>query len=167
MCLKYVDTTIGVYEEVRFDNELIPRSFINMVDSIKSCTPKAEQTPLCYIVTQWGFMGTNNENEKERNPLSGKTKKCYEVIVRLTRCDEDEEKQIKIDLDKFEIDLNKVHVHQACYPYVHLTYVTPVVSIGVVPASGPHVIKVLVREKTEESDAKYTIQAMYSLYVKK
>ena len=167
MCLKYINATIGVYKEVAFDSELNPQSFSTAVNVVipKPKESKVAHTPDFYVVTHWNFLGTNDDSKKNINPLSGDKPKCYEIIIRLTKCDPNIEKQVKMDLDEFVIDLQKLSPDKACYPYVNLTYVTPIVDANWSPGPGPYVIKALIREKTDNSDTKYTIQTMYPLYV--
>lgn len=170
MCLKWINATAAVYKEVNFDADLNPYSFSKALTSItltKSGTSTLDGViPECYIVTQWNFIGTNGKgSEYEANPLYDGKPKVYDVIIRLTKCDTDPNNQQKIDLDQFEIDLKKVYLHKACFPYAVLTYVTPVIGLNRFPGAGHYVIKVLIRNKSKGEDEKYTIQAMYPLNI--
>ena len=165
MCMKYLNVTVECYQSVlKSENGIV--SLNVPLDKI---VVKENQEGIFSIggfavVTHVNMLGTNRSENKEKSTLEKKEK--LEVVVRLTRCDKDERKQIGIDLDKFVIDPysqeNQKNIHRACFPYFNYKRVTEVDNIVLPLGKGIYVIKVLVKESVQNQP---TIQSMTYLSI--
>ncbi len=156
MCMRYVNATARCYDSVltRDNNTIV--SFSGPFNRIegeyhdgKMCVPNFS------ILTEIAIMGTSKDENKPFNPVeSGKT---LHFTLRLTKCDKDPEKQMGLDLDKFDIDLNSLkesgRLSLACYHFYNELRVTRVKGI-VFPEfdTGKYVLKVLVNETGNSND---------------
>lgn len=163
MCMKYVNATTYCYESVIKENDN-PVSFnkpFNGVVAIKHSDGSFSIGGF-KIVTQISLLGTNTQSNKEFNIIEKKG--ALDVVIRLTKCDQNEENQLGRDLDAFTIDLQKMssQLDQACYQFLNYTRITEVSGINLVLGIGNYVLKVLVKDSEDEN---YTIQTMSRLKV--
>lgn len=156
MCMRYVNATARCYDSVltRDNNTIV--SFSGPFDRIvgkyhdgRMCVPNFS------ILTEIAIMGTSKDENKPINPVeSGKT---LHFTLRLTKCDKVPEKQMGLDLDKFDIDLNSLkesnRLSLACYHFYNELRVTRVKGI-VFPEfdTGKYVLKVLVNDTGNSDD---------------
>ena len=165
MCMKYVNVTVDCYQSViKLDNNSI-LSLNGPCDAVKfKKIGDRSYIGGFFVVTHVNLLGTNKEENKDKSLLERKGK--LEVTVRLTRCDKVEDRQIGFDLDKFVVDPysdeNKNNIHKACFPYFNYKRVTQVNNVELPLGEGTYVIKVLVRDLSEE---RQTIQAMTYLRI--
>ena len=164
MCMKYVNTTATCYKSVVVENNAIV-AFNAPFDAIKA----SSENDTLYIddfsiVTQIDFLGTNTNEHKIENPLE--QNKVVDFIVRLTKCNKDDDKRIGSDLDKFSVDLGEMReknlVTTACFDFLNYTRVTNVNRLELPGGPGRYVLKVLIKMSEDEE---YTIQSMTSLNV--
>lgn len=167
MCMRYVNATARCYDSVltRDNNTIV--SFSGPFDRIegtyqngKVCVPKFS------ILTEIAIIGTAKDENKAINPVeSGKT---LHFTLRLTKCDKDLERQMGLDLEKFDIDLKSLkengRLSVACYQFYSELRVTRVNGI-VFPEfdTGKYVLKVLVNDTGNPDDD--IIQSMTSFTV--
>lgn len=164
MCKKYVNASARCYKSITsVDNNVmsydIPFMSIRHDDNENMVVISRFS-----IVTNIDFLGTNNETHKKDNPLeSGRT---LEFVIRLTKCNSDENKRIGYDLDSFSINLAEMRetgqLGKACFGFLNYTRTTNVDELELPGGTGKYVIKVLIKD-SEEDD--YTIQAMSQLIV--
>ncbi len=165
MCMKYLNATVECYQSVlKSDNSIV--SLNGPLDKIvvNENSEGVFSVGGFAVVTHVNMLGTDKPENKEKSTLEKQEK--LEVIVRLTRCDKDDSKQIGIDLDEFVIDPyaeeNKRNIHQACFLYFNYKRVTEVDNIVVPFGKGTYVIKVLVKESGQNQ---LTIQSMTYLSI--
>lgn len=165
MCMKYLNATVSCYGSVSIHNNRI-LSLIEPFDVI-SATKDPNGTISIknfYVVTHINMLGTNKEDCKQNSTLE--KRETLSVRIRLTKCDKDENNQRYFDLDTFTVDLkeeeNKRNIHKACFDYFNYKRITPVESLALPYGSGKYVIKVTVKEPSQEKE---TIQTMTYLYV--
>lgn len=163
MCMKYINTTAMCFKSVSMENDKII-SYNAPFKSIKSSDNGGISVDAFSIVTQIDFLGTNNETHKYENPLE--QKQHIDFIIRLTKCDKDEEKRIGLDLDLFSIDLEDMYeknqVDMACFGFLNYTRITNVNKLSLPGGIGKYVIKVLVKDSNTNE---YAIQSMTSLNI--
>lgn len=155
MCMRYVNATARCYDSVLTrDNTIL--SFSGPFNRIVGQERDGKvYIPSFSILTEIAIMGTAKEDNKALNPVeSGKT---LHFTLRLTKCDKDPEKQMGLDLEKFEIDLKGLNeqgcLSVACYPFYNELRVTRVNGI-LFPEfdTGKYVLKVLVNETGNPKD---------------
>ena len=165
--MKYINVTARCYDSVlTLDSNTIV-SLSGPFDKIdgyyqngKVCVPGFS------ILTEIAIMGTSKEENKPLNPVE--SGKVLHFTLRLTKCDPDPEKQVGLDLEKFDIDLkslkeNKCLPH-ACYDFYNELRVTRIRGI-VFPEfdTGKYVLKILVNDTGNPADD--IIQSMTSFIV--
>lgn len=164
MCMKYVNTTATCFKSVTMDNNKIV-AYNAPFDTIKSIE---ESNILSLdnfsIITQIDFLGTSSSEHKEDNPL--KMEKTVDFIIRLTKCDQNEENRVGRDLDRFSVNLKEMHerkkVDRACFDFFNYTRITNVDKLDLPKGAGKYVIKVLIKDS---EDTEYSIQSMTKLII--
>ena len=113
-------------------------------------------------MTNIDFLGTNNEEHKNENPLE--SKRTLDFIIRITTCDN--KQNIGYDIDSFSVDLREMRktnqINRACFDFLNYTRTTKIDNLDLPGGTGKYVIKVLVKD-SEEKD--YTIQTMSQLMI--
>lgn len=164
--MKYTNVAISCYQSVA----MLDSSIVSLSCPFDKITvdPKEDVVSIgnFFVVTHINLLGTNDEENKHYSILE--KGENLDVIVRLTKCDIDENNQRYIDLDCFTVDLqdeeNKKNIHKACFSYFNYKRITKIEPIKLPLGIGTYVIKVLVKESSQE-DTKYTIQSMSHLSV--
>lgn len=165
MCMKYINANICCYKSItKASGNLV--SLNAPFDTISVCDANNNNEKVIgsfYINTQINILGTSKLEKMNDNILYRRG--TLEVVIRLTKCDKDENKRICCDLDSFEIDLskNEDEILKACFEYFNYTRITNVKSLVLPGGTGDYVIKVLVKEA---SDKEFTIQSMSYFCVK-
>lgn len=162
MCKKYVNANVSCYKSIStVDNHILS---LNAPLSSLKINKNNKGVDNFVIVTKFNFLGTNNSASQRNNVLFNREK--INIIIRLTKCDEDVNKRLGNDIDKFTIDLEQAYndkqVSVACFDFYDYTRVTNVDCITELPKAGLYVIKVLIKTESEE---KYTIQSMSKFLV--
>lgn len=166
MCMKFINVAVSCYQSVaQVDN-----SIISLNAPFDRIIPDSENSLVSignfFVVTHINLLGTNDEKNKIYSVLE--KGENLDVIVRLTKCDIDENNQRYRDLDCFTIDLqdeeNKKNIHRACFPYFNYKRITKIEPFKLPLGTGLYVIKVLVKESSQGEDD-YTIQSMSHLLV--
>lgn len=159
MCMKYVNANVQCFDSVTNNIFNLGRTgFSSILDSVKA----KEKNGKYYIgdfniVTFLNIRGTKG-GDNLSNPVDAQKKLIFRV--RLTKLDEDSEKQLSYDLKDFEVDLSK-KVHQACFNYVERIEITNVGEICL-DSKGAYVIKILVKE---ENATLFDVQITHPIYV--
>ena len=163
MCMKYVNATISCYESIDLTNESAVKSFNNPIDVI-DCDVNNIISNLS-MVTQISIRDTLKEAEFNNNILHQNG--AIDIIIRLTKCDADENKRLYVDLDSFTVDLAQErkngNVKKACFDYFNLTRITKIDEVHLPSERGYYVLKVLVSKSGQNN---FSIQSMSSLRVK-
>ena len=164
MCMKYVNATVTCFKSVTIDNNKII-SFNAPFKSIKSTVnDNVLIVDNFALVTQIDFLGTSNSSHRPENPLEQKQK--LDFIIRLTKCDQLEQKRIGKDLDIFSVDLDDMYkknqVDLACFGFLNYTRITNVTQLDLAGGIGKYVLKILIKPSHEIN---YTIQAMTKLTI--
>ena len=164
MCMKYVNASVRCYKSITSaENNVM--SYNIPFTSIRHDNIGAQVAITKFvIVTNIDFLGTNNEEHKTENPLESRD--TLDVIIRLTKCTNDDSKRIGYDLDCFSIDLAEIYeadqVNKACFDFLNYTRTTNIDQIELPGGLGKYVIKILIKNSKEE---KYTIQSMLQLII--
>lgn len=163
MCMKYLNATTCCYESVTLKGEK-PISFNRPFNRIIA-TKQVDGTFAISgfsIVTQMSLLGTNTEANKAVNIIEQQG--CIDVIIRLTKCDVDAEKQLARDLDIFKINIKEMsnQIDRACYSFLNYTRITEISDVKLDAGIGNYVIKVLVKNEVDDN---YTIQTMSSFQI--
>lgn len=167
MCMRYVNATARCFDSVLTrDNDTIV-SFSGPFDTIEGFIRDGKMcVPSFSILTEIAVMGTAKKENQGINPVeSGKT---LHFTLRLTKCDKDPEKQMGLDLEKFDIDFRSLKENNslsiACYQFYNELRVTRVNGI-VFPVfdTGKYVLKVLVNDTGNPDDD--VIQSMTAFTV--
>ena len=165
MCMKYVDANTTCYKSVTMDGDKIV-SLNAPFEVIKSTS--ADGTSFIgdfFLITQIDFLGTNDPQHKQENPLE--QKRTIDFIIRLTKCSKEQEHQC-VDLDSFSINLEEMYknhkVCTACFDFFNYTKITNVnkVVLNNDNDSVKYVIKVLIKDS---EDTEYSIQSMTQLII--
>ena len=163
MCIKYVNATVRLYENVELTPTNEPIVFANPFNGLIATSSDDMKYSVgnFSIVTRICIIGTASEENKKNNILHNKG--CLDVLVRLTKCDMDESKRLAVDVDKFEIDIANSQdlCEHACFPFLNFTRITKVPLIGIAEL-GNYIVKILIKERQSK---KYTIQSMYQLKI--
>ena len=161
MCMKYVNVNVCCFDDINNQIFNLGRTtFTSMLESVKS---KEKNDKFIIggfsIVTFVNIRGTRYGNN-DNNPLDANKKLDFKI--RLTKLDAKPENQLSYDLKDFSIDLsNKEATHHAYFDYKeHIEIVN--VDTVVLQSKGAYVIKVLVKEDSEEL---YNVQMVHPLYV--
>lgn len=165
MCMKYVNAAVSCYQAVT----MLDNSIVSISCPFDKITVDSNEDFISignfFVITHINLLGTNDEENKQYSVLE--TGENLAVIVRLTKCDIDENNQRYIDLDNFTIDLqdneNRKNIHKACFSYFNYKRVTKIEPIKLPLGTGTYVIKVLVKKASQEEN--YTIQSMSHLSV--
>lgn len=162
MCMKYVNANVACFDGVIYNGD----SLISYNTPFNVMCAK-EKSGKIYVasfkvVTQICFRGTNDEAHKANNVLE--QNKTIDICIRLTKCDRDPSKQLYLDLDKFSINLDGTNPKRetACFDFLNYTRVTNVPEIELAAGYGKYVIKVLIKESTDEA---YFVQSLTSLKI--
>lgn len=163
MCMKYVNASAKCYKSITVaDNSVvsydIPFTSIRHDDGVSMSIGKFA------IVTNIDFLGTSNEQHRSENPLE--SRRTLDFIIRLTKCDAEKGKRLGFDLDAFSINLSEMYdndqVNMACFGFLNYTRTTNVDKIVLPGGTGKYVIKILIKDSTEDD---YTIQSMSQLVI--
>ena len=161
MCMKRVNATVSLLGSIEYDSNgnpiVLNKPFNQILASIDD--DGDYYIDRFNIFTTINLLGTNDANDTE-NVI--RNKGSVDVKIRLTKCDEDESKQLAIDLDEFKIDTRKHRIDEACFEFMDFKRITRVPKIKLPLGTGLYVIKVLMKRS---EDKKYTIQTMYQLYI--
>lgn len=159
MCMKYVNINVQCFK---------PKTkslFVNTDCPSLLATVKAERKEDKYVIGGFGIAtfinirGTVNEQNTD-NPLNNKEK--LDFRLRLTKLDEDKNKQKSYNLKDFSIDLSENSVvHHACFDYMERIEITNIDEL-VLDELGAYVVKVLVKKSAAE---KYDVQMLHPLFV--
>lgn len=161
MCMKYVNVNVCCFDDINNNFLNLGRmTFTSMLESVKS---KEKNDKLIIggfnVVTFVNIRGTRDGDNPD-NPLDSGKKLDFKV--RLTKLDTEPSKQLSYDLKDFSIDLsNNVSTHHACFDYKEHIEIVNVNTITL-DSKGAYVIKVLVKE---DSDELYNVQMIHPLYV--
>lgn len=158
MCMKNVNVTTCCYKNVTTKDNLVISYNEPFTGLVLNRNQDCKVTTGAFVVvTQINIMGTNNEEHKQQNPMEQRS--SIEFVIRLTKRDKDPEKQLGVDLDSFTINLKELEgsIDQACYPFLNYTRVTKINDLELVSGPGHYVIKVMVRDS---SDEKLIIQSL-------
>lgn len=166
MCMTGVNATLGLFLDVQMDEsgEAV-LAYIKPFDGLTVQKGK-DGNPITKpfkIVTQVNLLGTMDEGKKSENIIERRG--VLDFIIRITKCDEDIEKRLTAVLDEFVLDTNEVNMCKACFDYLNYTRITQVPELNLTAGKGEYVIKLLVREKTDDNSQNYTIQAMSPLHI--
>lgn len=165
MSIQNINTTVTCYKSVTMDKNSVI-SFNAPFNSIKAISyEKGWAIDNLVIVTQIDFLGTINESLALNNPLE--LKKTIDFIIRLTKCDRDEEMRLGYDLDIFSVNLDDMYsknqVKRACFDFLNYTRITNIDQMLNLPGGvGNYVIKILIKNS---EDTEYTIQTMSQLSI--
>lgn len=168
MCKKYVNAIVDCFEEIISSNSYpaIPVSFQRPFDEIMVdyCDGKY-QTGSFKLVTNINILGTADKSNQATHILY-RENGALDFIIRLTRCDKDPEKRDYYDLDSFQVNVKQLkdnnQIDGACFSFVNYPRITTVPPLDLQEA-GQYVIKLLIKENTEE---KYSVQFIKKLTVK-
>lgn len=162
MCKKYVNASARCYKSITLINNNIishniPFEGIRHDENINGISINN-----FFIMTNIDFLGTNNEEHKNENPLE--SKRTLDFIIRITTCDN--KQNIGYDIDSFSVDLREMRktnqINRACFDFLNYTRTTKIDNLDLPGGTGKYVIKVLVKD-SEEKD--YTIQTMSQLMI--
>lgn len=164
MCMKYININTACYESLSTIDERI----ISFNAPLNSVGTKYENDMLItdgfIIVTQIGFLGTNNKEHVAENVLLSRDK--VDIIIRLTKRSPDVERRVGLDIDTFTIDLREAEaeqqINEACFEYYNYTRITNIKKIELPVGPGTYILKVLLKRP---SDSAFTIQSMNTLTI--
>ena len=172
MCLKYVNTVIELYSDVKEDRETGSRSYFGAFDRLM--VPENNEgklvVPGFVSVVRFNFLGTADKEKSPGNFVEQK-RGCLEVKLLLSKCSDYEESRLAYPLGEFEIDLAKLEgsIKKACFHYLNYTHIINVGRLVLEPGAGVYVIKAVVRWKPQIGiscgNPEFSIQAMYYLEV--
>lgn len=166
MCKKYINANLISFESIISENET-PLVFRNPFDEIKAQknSDGTYQIDGFQILSNINILGTDDK-DKQKNHILYRDNGALNFIIRLTKCDKDPEKRFYYDLDEFTIsikDLRNAHqVDGACFDFVNYARITKVLGFAV-DCPGTYVVKLLIKENTEES---YSVQFIKKLSIK-
>lgn len=163
MCIKYINTNTALFKNVTKNNSDVT-GFLEPFDCIiADCIDNVVSIKDFNIVTYINLMGSKNKNV-DNILTDGKT---LQVCIRLTKCTQNSNECLSIDLDTFEIETknSKNIIYDACVPYLNFTRITAVddIKLDIDNPRGSYVIKTLVKTNNSE---KYTVQSIYHLEIK-
>lgn len=105
-----------------------------------------------YIVMDFNLLSTKNVEKQKDNIVYNKG--TLQVLLRFSRLSTDDEKQMNLDLYKYDINLKDENIisSKACVPYVQYEKILKVDKVGLSPKAGlgNYVLKTLVR--TNDND---------------
>ncbi len=159
MCMKYVNVSVQCFD--RNPLKFLGGSGISaLLDSVK-CVEKDGKYVISRfdIVTFINVRGTT-AGENPQNPLDQGS--VLDFRVRLTKLDDNPEKQVSYDLKDFVVDLSDDTIcHRACFKYAEQVEVINVDNFEL-NETGHYVIKILVKKHGAEL---YDIQLAHSLHI--
>ncbi len=162
MCMKYVNANIICYHDVISDG-INPVEFKNPFDVVTAVNENGiPHLKSLKIVTHINILGTEDDNEKETHVLYNEGKLNCEI--KLTKCATNVEDRQSIKLDEFTVDSKKLHIDDACYPFLNHTYFLEIDDIPLQFGVGKYVIKLLVNNPKINTD--FTVQTMRMLVIK-
>ena len=162
MCTKYLNANIALFKTVSKNNNKVI-AFGEPFDClIADCEGNEISITDFNVITYLNLLESSGKNAGNVLDRRGN----LEVCIRLTKCTKESEERLSVDLDRFEIiteGSQDIH-YDACVPYLNYKRITHIDSINldVVNPKGSYVIKVLVKEPTDE---KYTVQAITHLTI--
>ena len=169
MCMKYVNATVECFSSVGLNQQGQPISFLHPLNTITAVRePDGSLSIGNFVIrTCINVLGTNNEAKKAENPISLGSNLSF--ILRLTKCAENAEDRLGLDLETYEINLaelkDKKKLNRACYDFLNYSRTANIEKITLPSnAVGGYVLKVLVHDNFKHNN--YTIQAMNTLFVK-
>ena len=167
MCKKYVNANLTSFESIVSENET-PLVFRNPFDEIKAQknVDGSYQINSFQILSNINILGTDDISKKQDHILY-RANGELDFIIRLTKCDRDPDKRFYFDLDEFTINIKELRdAHQvdgACFDFANYARITKVLSFAV-DCPGTYVVKLLIKENTEEQ---YSVQFIRKLVIKK
>ena len=161
MCMKYVNVNVCCFDNINNNILNLGRmTFTSMLESVKSKEKNGKYIIGGFsIVTFVNIRGTSSGNNMD-NPLDSDKKLDFKI--RLTKLDAEPANQLSYDLKDFSVDLSrKGSSHHACFDYKEYIEIVNVDTV-VLDSKGAYVIKVLVKEDSEDL---YNVQMIHPLYV--
>lgn len=161
MCMKYVNVNVCCFDDI--NNNLLNLGRMTFTSMLESVRAKEKNDKFVIggfnIVTFINIRGTRDGNNSD-NPLDSNKKLDFKI--RLTKLDVEPSKQLSYDLKDFSVDLsNKVSARHACFDYKEHIEIVNVDTITL-DSKGAYVIKVLVKEDSEDL---YNVQMIHPLYI--
>ena len=160
MCMKYLNVTSNFYKSIIEENN----RYLSFNVPFVSIEAKEENNSLFIehfsILTNFNFLGTNNEKQKKENVLVNR--EPISVLIMLTKCSKNPENRLGSPLDEFKIEFENDNIEQACFEFYNTSRITNVDKIDLPAGRGNYVIKVLVKRCSSDD---YTIQYMSKLIV--
>ncbi len=166
MCKKYVNANLTCFESVVLENG-VPLAFRNPFDEIsaKKSVGGVYQIGGFRILSNINILGTA-DLEKQKDHILYQENGVLDFTIRLTKCDTDVNGRFYYDLDSFSLNIAELREnHQidgACFDFVNYARITEVPNFTV-DKSGSYVIKLLIKENTED---KPTVQFIRKFFVK-
>lgn len=152
MCLANINIITKLYKQVVTQDDIT--KYEMPFDTIVAKTIDDEMyIEDFYIVSDFNLLWTNNEEKAKDNVVNNKGK--LQVLLRISRLSTDSEKQLNLDLHRYDIDLSdeSIVVSKACVPYILYEKILKVGKILLSPKAGlgNYVIKTLVRTNDEDN----------------
>lgn len=167
MCVQNVNATLSLFTDVKNMEIQGNQEFIRPFDIIVSKSINNNKyIGGFYIVVDINLLSTTNEHKKETNVVYNRAK--IDILVRLTKISDDEEKRLSLDIDEFTIDASDDNLVKtnACVDYINYKKIkkidTNAIQLSPNAGTGKYVLKVLVKRPC---DTEYQVQSIYGLRI--
>lgn len=162
MCTQYLNANVALFKAVTKSNNEVTGFFEPFDCIVADCSNKVVRINEFNIITYINLL--ESSHKKAGNILD--KRETLQVKLRLTKCTQNENERLSIDLDDFEIKTKDSEdiVYDACVPYLNYKRITHIenIDLDIENPKGSYVIKVLVKTPTEQ---KYTVQSIYHLKI--
>ena len=136
MCMKYINAIATCYSSI----STVDNHITSLNAPLYQLEVEDKNNPYISdfsIVTRLNFLGTSRAvNEADNILLNGES---VDLIIRLTKCDKEENKRLGYDIDNFSIDLSKVDKDVACFEFYNYMRITNVKKISLPAGLGKYV----------------------------
>lgn len=167
MCVQNVNATLSLFSEVRNIEMQGAQEFVRPFDIIVSKGINDNKfIGGFYIVVDITLLSTTNEEKKKNNVVYNKQK--LDVLIRLTKSSEDEDKRLSLDIDEFVIDTSNENIVKtnACVPYINYKKIKKIdngaIQLSPEVGTGDYIFKVLVKRPC---DNEYQVQSIHNLRI--
>lgn len=162
MCTQYLNANVALFKSVTKSNNEVAGFFEPFDCIVADCSSKNIRIKEFNIIT---YINLLESYQNKANNILDK-RETLQVCIRLTKCTQNANERLSIDLDNFEIVTkdSKDIVCDACVPYLNYKRITHIenIDLDIENPKGSYVIKVLVKTPEER---KYTVQSIYHLKI--
>ena len=150
MCVRNLNAITRLYDYVDFNKQNPSKSIYQNQFDIITAKFDEDGNPYIggfYIVTDINVLGTTKEEYEKENFLN--QHKAFNVKIRITKLNPDENKQYTWDIDTFTVNTaNDDLIENACVPFINMANITEVnkIILDRNDYKGKYVVKVLIQK---------------------